>query len=92
MTKTKLADNRWLITAEAQDKDGNRVLDYSERAYFFNIGDHGKLLENFGTPNRSSVIEMASGLATIEFEEGEKPSIIEFRSQNIKGVYLNVGE
>ena len=92
LTKTKLADNRWLITAEAQDKDGNRVLDYSERAYFFNIGDHGKLLENFGTPNRSSVIEMASGLATIEFEQGDKPSIIEFRSQNIKGVYLNVGE
>jgi beta-galactosidase len=92
LTKTKLADNRWLITAEAQDKNGNRVLDYSERAYFFNIGDHGKLLENFGTPNRSSVIEMASGLATIEFEEGDKPSIIEFRSQNIKGVYLNVGD
>jgi len=92
MAKTKLSDNRWLITAEAQDKDGNRVLDYSERAYFFNIGDHGKLLENFGTPNRSSVIEMASGLASIEYKQGDKPSIIEFRSQNIKGVYLNVGE
>jgi len=92
LTKTKLADNRWLITAEAQDKDGNRVLDYSERAYFFNIGDHGQLLENYGIPNRSSVIEMASGLASIEYEEGDKPSIIEFRTQNIKGVYLNVGE
>lgn len=91
MTKTKLAGNRWLITAEALDKDGNRVLDYSERAYFFNIGDQGKLLENYGTPTRSSVIEMASGLASIEFEEGDKPSIIEFRTQNIKGVYLNVG-
>lgn len=92
LTKTKLAVNRWLITAEAQDKDGNRVLDYSERAYFFNIGDQGKLLENYGTPTRSSVIEMASGLATIEYEQGNKSSIIEFRSQNIKGVYLNVGE
>jgi len=69
-----------------------RVLDYSERAYFFNIGDQGKLLENFGTPNRSSVIEMASGLATIEYEQGDKTSIIEFRTQNIKGVYLNVGD
>jgi beta-galactosidase len=92
LTKTKLDGNRWLVTAEAQDKDGNRVLDYSERAYFFNIGDQGKLLENFGTPNRSSVIEMASGLATIEYEQGDKPSIIEFRTQNIKGVYLNVGD
>lgn len=92
MTKTKLDGNRWLITAEALDQDGNRVLDYSERAYFFNIGDHGKLLENFGTPTRSSVIEMASGLASIEYEQGDKPSIIEFRTQNIKGVYLNVGD
>jgi beta-galactosidase len=92
LTKTKLDGNRWLVTAEAQDKDGNRVLDYSERAYFFNIGDQGKLLENFGTPNRSSVIEMASGLASIEYEQGDKPSIIEFRTQNIKGVYLNVGD
>jgi beta-galactosidase len=91
MTKTKLAENRWLITAEALDKDGNRVLNYSERAYFFNIGDQGKLYENYGTPTRSSVIEMASGVASIEYQEGDKPSIIEFRTQNIKGVYLNVG-
>jgi beta-galactosidase len=92
LTKTKLSGNRWLVTAEAQDKDGNRVLDYSERAYFFNIGDQGKLLENYGTPTRSSVMEMASGLVSIEYEQGDKPSIIEFRTQNIKGVYLNVGK
>lgn len=92
LTKTKLSGDRWLVTAEAQDKEGNRVLDYSERAYFFNIGDQGKLLENFGTPTRSSVIEMASGLASIEYQQGEKPTIIEFRTQNIKGVYLNVGD
>ena len=86
-----LKNNRWLITAEAQDKDSNRVLDYSERAYFYNIGDQGQLLENYGTPTKSSTIEMASGLAHIEFEASDKSSVIEFRTQNIKGVYVTVG-
>ena len=86
-----LEKNRWLITAEALDKDGNRVLDYSERAYFYNIGDQGRLLENYGTPTKSSTIEMASGLAHIEFEANDKASVIEFRTQNIKGVYVSVG-
>jgi beta-galactosidase len=87
-----LGDNHWRITAEAVDKDGNRVLDYSERAYFYNIGDHGTLLENYGTPGKSSIIEMASGLASIEFVADGQPSIIEFRTQNTKGVYITVGE
>lgn len=92
LTKTELADGRWMIQAEAVDEEGNRVLDYSERAHFYNIGDQGKLLENYGTPTRSSVIEMASGIASIEYQSAELPSIIEFRTQNIKGVYINVGE
>ena len=91
LSATLLNKNRWLVTAEAIDKDGNRVLDYSERAYFYNIGDHGKLLENYGTPTKSSIIEMASGLAKIEFEADEHPSIIEFRTQNIKGLYITIG-
>lgn len=82
--------SRMLIEAQALDVDGNRVLNYSERAYFFNIGDEGKLLENYGTPTQSSTIEMASGYAAIEFEPGKLPSTIEFRTQNIKGVYINV--
>ncbi|MDO6422997.1 glycoside hydrolase family 2 protein [Saccharophagus degradans] len=79
-----------LIEAEALDSDGNRVLNYSERAYFFNVGEQGQLIENQGTPNGSSIIEMASGYAAIEFIPGDKPSVIEFRNQNVKGVYLNV--
>lgn len=88
LSKKKLNENTYRITAEAVDKDGNRVLDYSERAYFFNIGDHGQLIENQGTPYGSSTVEMASGIANIDFIASDKQSIIEFRSQNIKGVYL----
>jgi beta-galactosidase len=91
LTAKLIENNRWLITAQALDKEGNRVLDYAERAYFYNIGDEGNLLENYGTPTKSSTIEMANGLAKIEFDAGDKTSIIEFRSQNIKGIYVSVG-
>lgn len=90
LSANRIKDNRWLITAEAVDKEGNRVLDYSERAYFFNIGEQGQLLENQGTPLGSSVIAMASGFAAIEFMDDGMPSIIEYRGQNVKGVYVDV--
>lgn len=85
-----LSSGNILVEAEAVDKNGNRVLSYSERAYFFNIGEQGSLLENQGTPHGSSIIEMASGYAAIEFIPGDKPSVIEYRGQNVKGVYVNV--
>lgn len=89
LTSKTLANGNVLITAEALDKDGNRVLDYKERAYFSNLEGHGQLLENYGTPTRSSTIEMASGVASIEFvPDNKNTATIEFRSQNIKGVYI----
>lgn len=90
LTAQDLGDNRYLIEAEARDEDGNRVLDYQERVHFFNIGDEGELLENYGTPYKSSTIEMGSGYAAIEFIAGDKPSTVEFRTQNIKGVYVEI--
>lgn len=90
LTSKPLGGNRYLIEAEARDKNGNRVLDYQERAHFFNIGDQGHLIENYGTPNKSSIIEMGSGYAAIEFVAGDKPSTVEFRTQNIKGVYVEM--
>lgn len=90
LTAKAIGNDRYLIEAEARDENGNRVLSYQERVSFFNIGDQGKLLENYGTPYRSSTIEMGSGYAAIEFEAGNKPSTIEFRTQNIKGVYVEV--
>lgn len=85
-----LSDRRFLIEAEAQDKDGNRVLDFSDRAYFFNVGESGRLIENLGTPTGSSIIEMANGYAAIEFEMGQSPALIEFRTQNIKAAFITL--
>lgn len=85
-----LANKRVLIEAEAQDKDGNRVLDFSDRAYFFNLSEVGRFIENQGTPTGSNSVQMANGYAAIEFELGETAALLEFRSQNIKGVYLEV--
>ncbi|WP_241737606.1 glycoside hydrolase family 2 protein [Neptunicella marina] len=90
LSADKLANGNWLIRAEALDKEGNRVLDYNERAYFSNMTSHGHLLENYGTPHRSSILEMASGQVAIEFVAGEQPSVIEFRTQNVKGLYIKI--
>ncbi|MDU0113770.1 DUF4982 domain-containing protein [Psychrosphaera aquimarina] len=86
----KLANGNQLIEAQAIDEKGNRVLDYNKRSYFFNMTSHGKLIENQGTPTGSSIIEMASGYAAIEFVSGAKPTTIEYRNQNVKGVYIDV--
>ncbi|WP_198160573.1 MULTISPECIES: glycoside hydrolase family 2 protein [Pseudoalteromonas] len=88
LTAKTLSNGNKLIEAQALDKDGNRVLDYNQRSYFFNMTSHGTLLENQGTPTGSSLIEMASGYAAIEFIPGDKPTTIEYRNQNVKGVYL----
>lgn len=85
-----LSDRRFLIEAEAQDKDGNRVLDFSDRVYFFNVGESGRLIENQGTPTGSSIIAMANGYAAIEFEMGPSPALIEFRTQNIKAAFITL--
>lgn len=83
-------NERVLIEAEAVDVNGNRALDFSERAYFSLLDGNGELLENQGTPTGSSTIEMANGYAAIEFKPGNQSSRVEVRTQNIKGVYLTV--
>jgi beta-galactosidase len=89
LTSKPLDSGNILITAEAQDRNGNRVINYAERAYFSNLEGHGQLIEHYGTPTRSSIIEMANGVASIEFKtDNANPTTIEFRSQNIKGVYI----
>jgi beta-galactosidase len=80
-----------LVTALAVDKDGRRCLDYEKRIYFSWNGP-GELLQNHGTPTRSSVIEMANGRAQIEFRPAAKGrAVIEARNQDFKGEYLVVG-
>ena len=91
LAQKDLTDGRVMIMAEAVDADGHRVLDFSDRAYFSTLGGDGRLIENYGTPTKSSVIEMANGYAAIEFERGEQATIVEFKAQNIKGRLIEIG-
>ncbi|MBU0559036.1 MAG: glycoside hydrolase family 88 protein [Bacteroidetes bacterium] len=90
LSSERLSNGNYLITAKAVDKDKNFCIDYNDRVYF-SLSGAGKLLENYGTPGRSSIIEMANGKASIEykavpFEEG----IIEVRNQDFKGSYISI--
>ncbi len=77
--------------AEAVDKNGDRCITCDERVYFSNVGEAGELLENYGTPDKSSEIEMANGYASILYRpDPNHSSIIELRSQDVKGAYVYV--
>jgi beta-galactosidase len=86
------ADGTVLVTAIVVDQKGWRCLDYNKRIYFACDG-LGKLLGAYGTPTRSSVIEMANGRAQIEFEPvpGAR-AVIEARNQDFKGAFISVME
>jgi beta-galactosidase len=81
------SDGMILITALAVDENGQRCLDYNKRIYFAFDGA-GELMENYGTPTRSSIIEMANGRAQIEFKPAPGRAVIEARNQDFKGSYL----
>ncbi len=92
LSSQKISNGNIVITAIAVDKDGNRCLEYNKRIYFSWDGA-GRLLENYGTPTRSSIIEMANGKAQIEFlPDGKGRTVIEARNQDFKGEYLVIGE
>ncbi len=92
LTSTKLEGGNILVTATAVDKNGKRCPGYNKRIYFTSEGA-GRLLVDYGTPTRSSVIEMANGAARIEFSpvRGGK-AIIEARNQDFKGSTLTIHE
>ena len=85
-----LENGGYRITAEALDARGRRAVDFNDRAYFSTLDGDGQLLQHQGTYTGSSVIEMASGLAQIDFTPDSRPTTVEFRAQNIKGVYLKL--
>lgn len=90
LSYSKLLNGHILITAVVKDKNGNRFLDYNKRIYFTSEGS-GSLLENYGTPTRSSVIEMANGKAQIEVQPAKDGTmVIEARTQDFKGSFLKL--
>ena len=90
LSQKDLSDHRVLIMAEALDADGDRVLDFSDKVYFSRLDGDGRLIKNYGTPTKSAIIEMASGYAAIEFERGAQVTTVEFKTQNIKGRYIEI--
>ena len=90
LTAKKGADGETLIVAEALDKQGRRAIDFNERAYFSVLQGDGQLLENQGTYSGSSMLDMASGFGNIAFKTGQVETVVEFRTQNVKGVYLRL--
>jgi len=88
LSQERLPNGNVLITATTVDKNGKRCLDYNKRVYFTSDG-HGELLVNWGTPTRSSVVEMANGKAQIEFKPSPAgKAVIEARNQDFKGAYV----
>ncbi len=86
----KISNGNYMITATAVDSKGRRCLDYNSRVYFSKIGD-GNLMEDYGTPSGSSIIEMANGQARIEFKPVPlSKSVIEVRNQDFKGSYIAI--
>ena len=89
LSSKHLDDGLILIEAVAVDEAGKRVHSSRERVYFSHVnqGTGGALFESYGTPDRSSIIEMANGRATILFDPsgGGGKAVIEVRSQSFKG-------
>lgn len=94
LSSKRLDDGLILIEAVAVDQDGQRVHSSHERVYFShtNAGTGGRLLEAYGTPDKSSIIEMANGYASILFDPSDDggEAVIEVRSQAFKGAYIRL--
>lgn len=94
LSSKRLDDGLILIEAIAVDKAGRRVHSSRERIYFSHVneGTGGVLLESYGTPDKSAIIELANGRATILFDPAEDggTAVIEVRSQSFKGSYIRL--
>ena len=94
MMSMPAANGQVLIEAVIVDKNGLRVHSASERIYLShtNPGSGGFLVKDHGTPDKSAVIEVANGRASILFEPdgGGSGAIIEARTQTLKGSYIRL--
>jgi beta-galactosidase len=90
LTASPREDGLVLIEALAFDSAGRRVLDSRERVHF-SLDGAGRLLANYGVPDKSAVIEMANGRATILYRpEPGRSGVIGVLSQNFRGRYISV--
>lgn len=90
LSSTAQTADVYLVTAQAEDARGRRAITFSERAYFSTLGGDAELVQDQGTYDGSAIVEMANGVAQIRVRAGSRPSVVEFRTQNVKGVYLTI--
>jgi beta-galactosidase len=90
LTASPRDDGLVSIEALAFDAEGRRVLDSAERVNFSANGG-GRLLANYGVPDKSAVIEMANGRAAILYRpEPGRAGVVGVISQNFRGRYIQV--
>jgi len=88
LSSLALPNDHMLIQARVVDKNNMLCLDFNKRVYF-DLNGAGKLLQHYGTPTRSNVIEFANGKAAIEYVPADSgQAVIEARTQDFKGSYL----
>ncbi len=89
LTTEKNDDGSVTVFAEAQDKDGNRVVSMNDRGYF-TVDGGGAFLKNQGTPTGSQTREFANGTASIILYPGETDSQVNIQTQDYRGYYITV--
>ena len=94
LTQKVLDNGNTLVEAEAVDKKGKRVTTFSDRVYFATIGGKNALIENYGSPTRTSTIEAANGYAAVEVGplDNPEPVYIQAKTQNFKGAFLEIAK
>ncbi|MEM1122125.1 MAG: glycoside hydrolase family 2 TIM barrel-domain containing protein [Bacteroidota bacterium] len=86
----KLSNGHTLVVATMVDKNNQRVLDYEDRCYFTLLDGNSELLQHYGTPTKSQVVEMANGRAAIELVPAPGRTVVEARNQDFKGSYIEL--
>lgn len=91
LSSEPLGNNVFLLTAKVVDDQGRQVTNYEDRGYFSVLDGNAKLLEHQGTPQGTSSIELANGVAKILVKKlHAKSAVVEFKTQNFKGSYLKL--
>ncbi|WP_371194712.1 glycoside hydrolase family 2 protein [Glaciecola sp. SC05] len=83
------SDGSLTLLAEAQDKDGNRVVSMNDRGYF-TIDGGGRFLQDHGTPTGSQTREFANGTSSIIVYPGKTESVVNIQTQDYRGYYITI--
>ncbi|MEM8887215.1 MAG: glycoside hydrolase family 2 TIM barrel-domain containing protein [Bacteroidota bacterium] len=87
ITKHAESEDKITLKAEIFDEHGVKCLDARNRVRFRIAGD-GQLIENMGTSDASSVVQLYNGHAYISFWKKEGKSVVSVSSENISSAFF----